>query len=79
MVVVAYGCLLVASTDTPKGRFMNDDASPEQERMIKTGNIKVLDDAFIGSCSIIMPNVCVGKAAVIAARTPSNMLVYVIN
>jgi len=30
-VVVGYGRLLVTSTDTPKGRFMND-VFPEQER-----------------------------------------------
>lgn len=65
-VVVGYGCLLITSTDTPKARYMND-ASPEDQRAIRTGNIEVEDNAFVGSYSILMPGVTIGEYSVIGA------------
>ena len=64
--VVGYHCLIMTSTDTPKGEKMND-ASPESRRAISNGDVVIGDDAFIGSHSTIMPGVKVGDRAVIGA------------
>lgn len=64
--VVGYGCLLLTSVDTPNSRFMND-ASLEDERAIKTGNIFIRHNATVGSHSIIFPGVNIGEYSVVAA------------
>lgn len=64
--VVGYHCLIMTSTDTPRGAKMND-ASPESERAISDGDVAIGRNAFIGSHSTIMPGVTVGDRAVIGA------------
>lgn len=65
-VVVSYGCTLITSSDTPMGRFMND-ASPEDQRHIRTGPIQINDNCFIGANSIIMPHVFIAAGNVVRA------------
>jgi len=64
--VVGYHCLIMTSTDTPKGSKMND-ASPESERAVSSGNVVIGDDSFVGSFSTIMPGVTIGERAVVGA------------
>lgn len=80
-VVVSYGCTLLSSTDTPKGKFMND-ASPLEKRHVITGDITIGRNSFIGAHCVVMPNVKVGENSVVGALTyldknvPSNCVVY---
>jgi len=66
--VVGYNVLLLTSTDSPQAEKMND-ASPESKRKIITADIEIRDDAYIGSHTIIMPGVVVGRGAVVGAFT----------
>lgn len=80
-VVVSYGCTLLSSTDTPRGKFMND-ASSLDERYVVTGDITIGRNSFIGAHCVVMPNVKVGENSVVGALTyldknvPSNCIVY---
>jgi len=67
-VVVGYGCILLTSSDTPEGKFMND-ASPEKDRAIKRGPIELRRNCFIGSLTLIMPNVTIGENTVVGAQS----------
>jgi acetyltransferase-like isoleucine patch superfamily enzyme len=63
--VIGYDALLMTSTDTPAGRM--SDFAPESERRIKTGDIVLEEESFVGSKAIIMPGVTIGKRSVIGA------------
>ena len=63
--VIGYDALLMTSTDTPAGRM--SDFAPESDRRIKTGDIVLGDESFVGSKAIIMPGVTIGKKSVIGA------------
>lgn len=65
-VVVGYGCVLLTSTDTSKGKFMND-AIPEEKRKIRRGPIIVRKNSFIGANVVVMPNLEVGPNAILGA------------
>lgn len=67
-VVVGYSCVVLSSSDTPKGKFMND-AHPEKFRVIRKGPIILKKNSFVGSLSLIMPNVVVGKGIVVQAKS----------
>lgn len=77
--VVAYGCILITTSDTPEGEFMND-ASPEEKRKIIRGPILLRENSFIGSKAVIMPNVTIGERSVVRAQSyishnvPANMI-----
>ena len=43
------------------------DFAPESDRRIKTGDIVLGDESFVGSKAIIMPGVTIGKKSVIGA------------
>ena len=64
-VVVGYNVVLITSSDTLAAKM--DDASPETERKIVSGPIHLGDYSYIGSGSVVMPNVVVGKYAVVGA------------
>lgn len=64
--VVAYGCTLLTSSDSPDARVMND-GSPESNRNVVTGPIEIGHRVFIGSHSIIMPNVKIADGVVVRA------------
>jgi acetyltransferase-like isoleucine patch superfamily enzyme len=57
--VIGYDALLMTSTDTPAGRM--SDFAPESERRIKTGDIVLEEESFVGSKAIIMPGVTIGN------------------
>jgi len=67
-VVISYSCVLLTATDSPEGKFMND-ASPEKDRIIKRGPILLRRNCFIGSLSLIMPNVTIGENTVVGAQS----------
>lgn len=67
-VVVGYNCTLLTASDTPDGKFMND-ANPEKYRTIRKGPITFKKNSFLGSGSIVMPNVVVAKGIVIQAQS----------
>ena len=64
--VIGYHCTILTSSDNPHGEFMND-ASPEEKRAIIRGSITLGKNSFIGSKSLIMPNVEIGERTVIGA------------
>ena len=67
-VVIGYNCVLLTASDTPKGEFMND-ANPEDKRVIRRGPIILGKNCFIGSLSLIMPNVVIEEGVVVRARS----------
>ena len=67
-VVVGYNCVLLTASDTPEGEFMND-ASPKGKRVIRRGPIILKKNCFIGSLSLIMPNVVIEEGVVVRARS----------
>jgi acetyltransferase-like isoleucine patch superfamily enzyme len=64
-VTVGSHCSLLTSTDTPWG-YMNDQ-KPEDERQVRTGDIMLSDNVFIGQHSTIMPGITIGEGSVIGA------------
>lgn len=79
--VISYGVLIITRTDGPKGKKMND-ASPEALRTIRSGDVVVGDDAFVGAYAVLMPGVIIGNRAVIGSGTfvskdiPPDVVVY---
>lgn len=79
-VVLSYSTTLLTSSDQTTAKFMND-ASPEEERNIKTGDIIIGKNVFLGVGVIVMPNVKIGKNSVIGSgvyldhNIPENMIV----
>lgn len=67
-VVIGYNCTLLTATDTLRGKRMND-ASPESERAIRKGPIIIKKNGFIGSMTLIMPDVKIGENTVVGAQT----------
>lgn len=64
-VVVGYNVVLMTSSDTLASKM--DDASPEKERNIVQGAVHLGDYSYVGSNSVIMPNVIVGRYGVVGA------------
>jgi len=58
---------LKTSTDTPYGA-MNDQA-PDDQRRVRSGEIIIGNNAFIGEYASIMPGVAVGDGTVVGAYT----------
>lgn len=84
--VVGFGAQLITGTDTPKGKFMCEAASPE-ERSIVRGSITLKPGAYIGSHAIICvsrdcPDIVIGKNSVVGANSyidswvPDNTVVH---
>lgn len=67
-VVIGYSCVLLTSSDSPEGQFMND-ANPEKFRAIRKGPIVLKKNSFVGALSLIMPNVVIGKGIVVQAQS----------
>lgn len=65
-VVIGYSSVLLTATDTIEGTLMND-ASPENKRKIRRGPIIIKKNAYVGSHSLILPNVTIGEYAVVGA------------
>jgi len=63
---VGYGCTLLTSSDTPRGKYMND-AAPLRLRQILHGPITIGERAFVGSHSVLMPNSYVPEGTVLRA------------
>ena len=63
-VVIGYNCVILSSSDSPRGEFMND-ASPENRRKIKQGPIILRKNCFISSLAFIGPNVTVGERTIV--------------
>ena len=63
--VVASHASLLTSTDTPEGKM--NDASKDEERAIRTGNIVLGEYSYVGQHATIMPGVNIGDWAVVGA------------
>lgn len=63
--VVASHASLLTSTDTTEGKM--NDASPEEERAVRTGNIALGRYSYVGQHATIMPGVTIGDWAVVGA------------
>ena len=63
--VVASHASLLTSTDTPEGKM--NDASKDEERAIRTGNIVLGEYSYVGQHATIMPGVSIGDWAVVGA------------
>lgn len=66
--VVGYNCVISSSSDTPRGKYMND-ASPEDKRVIKQGPILLRENCFVSSLSFIGPDVTIGERTVVGLHT----------
>jgi dTDP-4-amino-4,6-dideoxy-D-glucose acyltransferase len=64
--VIGYGCTVLTSSDQSNGEYMND-ASPESKREIRNGPVMMGERVFIGSHSIIMPDVSIAHRVVVRA------------
>lgn len=63
--VVASHASLLTSTDTTEGKM--NDASTDEERAVRTGNITLGEYSYVGQHATIMPGVTIGDWAVIGA------------
>lgn len=64
-VAVTYNCVLV--TSYPRYTSHMSTCVPKREKDTVKGTIEIKDEAFIGSNSVVMPNVTIGEGAVISA------------
>lgn len=63
--VVASHASLLTSTDTTEGKM--NDASDDEERAVRTGNITLGEYSYVGQHATIMPGVSIGDWAVVGA------------
>jgi acetyltransferase-like isoleucine patch superfamily enzyme len=63
--VVSSHASLLTSSDMPEGKM--NDASPEPERAVKTGDIVLGEHSYVGQHATIMPGVTIGDWAVVGA------------
>ena len=63
--VVASHASLLTSTDTPEGKM--NDASEDEERAVRTGDITLGEYSYVGQHATIMPGVTIGDWAVVGA------------
>ena len=64
--VISYGVRIITRSDTPNNIRMNDD-SPETMRDIRSGNVDIGDNCFVGANCVLMPGVIIGHRAVIGS------------
>jgi acetyltransferase-like isoleucine patch superfamily enzyme len=64
--VISYGCTLITSSDSTEAERMND-ASPENERIIRSAPIGIGEHCFVGAHSVIMPGVNITHGIVVRA------------
>ena len=65
--VLACGARILTGTDTPHGGKRMTTALPENKRSIKRGYVRMGRDVFIGTNSVVHPNVTIGDGAVIGS------------
>lgn len=72
--VVSYYCLLLTSSDTPlPPARKHSDYALESERLIRTGDIRIGDNCFVGAHSTLMPGVSLPDDTVIPAYSYVDM------
>lgn len=64
-VSVTYNCVLV--TEFPRHTSHMGTRVPKERKDNRRGTIRLGDESFVGSCSVIMPGVTLGEGAVVAA------------
>lgn len=69
---ITAGCRLITGTDTYYNGKRMSAALPNEQRNVKLGKIIIGKDAFIGTNSIIFPDVIIGEGAVIGAGSIVN-------
>lgn len=64
---ISGGCRIFTGTETYFGGKRMSGALPLEQRNVKRGKIIIKKDAFVGTNSIIFPDVTIGEGAVIGA------------
>jgi len=64
-VAITYNCVLVTGYPQPSSHMST--CVPKRRKDTITGKISIGDEAFVGSCSVIMPNTVIGKGSVVCA------------
>ena len=65
-VTLGYGTTILTGSDTPEGRYMVD-AAPLHQRMVIRGTVRIGNNCFVGTGSIISPNCVIKDGSVLAA------------
>ena len=69
---ITAGCRLITGTDTYYNGKRMSAALPTEQRNVKLGKITIGKDAFVGTNSIILPDVNIEEGAVIGAGSIVN-------
>lgn len=64
-VAITYNCVVV--TSVPKHSSHMSTCVPQSEKDVRSAPVRIEDEAFVGSNSVIMPGVTVGEGAVVGA------------
>lgn len=64
-VAITYNCVLV--TSVPEYSSHMSTCVPPSEKDVRSGPVRIEDEAFVGSNSVVMPGVTVGEGAVVGA------------
>ena len=67
--VIGYGARIITGTDDYHGGKRMSTALPEEQRNVVRGRIVLEKDSFIGSNSVIHPNVTIGEGAIIGSNS----------
>jgi galactoside O-acetyltransferase len=63
---VASGAKLVSGSNQPEGRSMSA-AAPPGDQVVRRGFVVIEANAFIGTNAVVLPDVTIGKGAVVGA------------
>ena len=67
--VIGYGARIITGTDDYHGGKRMSTALPQEQRNVVRGRIVLEKDSFIGSNSVIHPNVTIGEGAIIGSNS----------
>ncbi|OEC86143.1 hypothetical protein A9507_11710 [Methanobacterium sp. A39] len=67
--VIATGSRILTGTDTYYGGKRMSTALPEEKRNVIRGKVVIEKDGFVGTNSVIHPNVTIGEGAIIGSNS----------
>jgi len=67
--VIATGARILTGTDSYHGGKRMSTALPEEERNVIRGKIIIEKDGFVGTNSVVHPNVIIGEGAIIGSNS----------
>ncbi len=65
--VIAAGARIITGTDHYEGGSRMSTALPLEQRNVRLGQIEIGEDAFVGTNSVVHPNVSIGAGAIIGS------------